>query len=438
MTEALRVSGYRTHCVGKIHMTPTGTPNGMPFEEVDPQEFPEAREMWLSGRVSSLPSPYYGLEGVDLVKGNGAGSYGNYGHWLDREHPDEAQLFHDAVPLEPPSPAVNYYPRSFKWALPEELHPQTWAADRTIDYINGAGRALSQPSYNPSGAARPFFLWCSIQEPHVPLSPPAPWCYRHDPKDVPPGLWQERELDRQPPHFRDMYERKRPFIDPYRDECAAHYYDLIEMTDHSIGRVLRALRDSGLEDNTVIILTADHGEALGDHGMFGKGPYHYDTVVRVPFVISWPGRFPPGKTHTGVISLVDFAPTILDLAGVPIPEGPVPPEPVSPEAPPPWPGRSLAPILTGEENGTTGAALIEDDQDALGFRLRTLVTQRYRVTAYSGQPYGELFDFQEDPNEYRNLWDEPGHKAVRDELRLALADKIMETDYPLPRRWCGA
>ena len=216
-----------------------------------------------------------------------------------------------------------------------------------------------------------------------------------------------------------------------QDRC---YYGLIEMIDDNFGRVMQALKDNGLYENTVVILTSDHGEALGDHSMWGKGPYHYDGVIRVPFLVSWPGRFEGGATHDGVISLLDFAPTILDIAGVPIPEGNKPPEMGWSHEPPPWPGRSLAPILSGEETGTSGMALVEDDQDNLGFRLRTLVTERYRFTAYSGQPYGELFDLQEDPSEIRNLWDDPAHKGLRDDLRIALLDKIMSTDYALPRR----
>jgi arylsulfatase len=93
------------------------------------------------------------------------------------------------------------------------------------------------------------------------------------------------------------------------------------------------------------------------------------------------------------------------------------------------------PLLTGRNTSTDSTALIEDDQDYLGFRMRTLVTNRYRLTAYSGQPYGELFDFQEDPDEFRNLWDEPDYRSIRDELRIALLDKIMETGSPLPRQF---
>jgi len=133
-----------------------------------------------------------------------------------------------------------------------------------------------------------------------------------------------------------------------------------------------------------------------------------------------------------------MAPTLLDVAGVPVPEGKVSPQPVVPDEPLPWPGRSLVPILEGGEDSRSGQALVEDDQDNLGIRLRTLVTDRYRLTAYSDQTYGELFDLHEDPSELRNRWDDPAYQGIRDELRLALLDKIMSTDYALPRRWGGS
>ena len=433
-SEALRQSGYSTHYCGKPHIRISATPKGVPLDEVDTNEFSEAQVLWNSGRVHHLPVPYYGFEGVDFVNGHGHGSWGQYVNGLDREHPKEARLFHEAVPLEPPSPARNFYSSSYKWALPEELHPITWITDRTIDYLNAVSRGQGLPGHRRSRAEEPFALWCSFQDPHVPLAPPAPWCYKYDPKDVPPPAGRDGELDDLPPHIKELYERKGIDIDPYHAECAAHYYGLIEMIDHNIGRVMTALRQNGLEENTVVLLTTDHGEALGDHGMWGKGPYHYDSVIRAPFVIRWPGHFVEGQTHEGVVSLVDFAPTILDIAGVSIPEGARPRDPVSPDELASWPGRSRVPVLTGREKPSGETALVEDDQDGLGFRLRTFVTDRYRLTAYSGQTYGELFDLQEDPQELRNLWDDPGHKAIRDELRLALLDKIMETDYPLPRR----
>jgi arylsulfatase A-like enzyme len=420
-TEALRQGGYHTHCCGKIHLQPG---NGAGWED---------RSRWLSGEITDLPSPYYGLESVDFFGGCAHGTYGHYLHWLEAEHPEAVELLTNRVALEQPSPAAELYNRnSYKWALPANLHPAAWTADRTIDFLKSAG------------SDRPFCLMCSIQEPHPPFAPPAPYCHSYDPADVPPPVGREGELDDLPPHFRAMIEtdvvtsgnpgEPMELTAPYRSECAAHYYGLIEMVDDHVGRVMAALQETGLERDTVVIFLADHGEALGDHGLWGKGPYHFDSVIRIPLLVSWPGRTTPGTVHDGPVSLLDIAPTILDIAGIPVPEGPTSEPPEAPPAPPAWPGRSLLPVLTGEDTNTDTDALVEMDEDYLGFKMRTLVTRRYRLTVYSGQDYGELFDLQEDPDECHNLWSDPGARETREELRARLLDRIMQTDISTPRQ----
>lgn len=442
-TEALRQAGYHTHCSGKIHLHVGGTTKPIASGQVRPEDYPESRAFWLSGAIKELPLPYYGLESTDFYGGAAHLSYGPYLDWLKQEHPDEAKLFFDRATLEAPSPAADLFNRnSYKWALPANLHPATWTADRTIDFLNQAG---AQRRAVASGeASRPFCLMCSFQEPHPPFAPPDPYGSAYDPAAVPPPLRRDGELDDLPPHFRLMYEtdivtsgnngQPMKATEPYYAECAAHYYGLINLVDDQIGRVMGALRANGLEKDTVVVFLADHGEALGDHGMWGKGPYHYDSVIRVPFLVSWPGRTAPGTVCEGVCSLLDVAPTLLDIAGVPIPEGEAVSPPEAPKALSPWPGRSLVPILTGADTTADATALVEMDEDYLGFKMRTLVTPRYRLTCYSGQPYGELFDLQEDSNEFYNLWDDPACRALRDDLRLQLLDKIMQTDNSLPRQ----
>ena len=100
MTQALLDAGYGTHCVGKIHLSPTNLPNGLSPDDVDPMEYPEAMALWKSGRIKDMPLPYFGLETVDFVAGHGPSSWGQYLHWLDREHRDKARLFYDMVALE--------------------------------------------------------------------------------------------------------------------------------------------------------------------------------------------------------------------------------------------------------------------------------------------------------------------------------------------------
>jgi arylsulfatase A-like enzyme len=166
--------------------------------------------------------------------------------------------------------------------------------------------------------------------------------------------------------------------------------------------------------------------------MWGKGPYHFDGVIRVPLLMRWPGPVDSGTEHHGVVSLLDLAPTILEATGTELPPWPGPATPATheaPRAPSPLAGRTLLAERLGDSS-----ALVEEDEDYLGCRLRTLVTERYRLTAYSGRPYGELFDLQEDPDEFENLWDDPGKTSVKQELLVRLLEKTMETELPLPRQ----
>ncbi len=431
---ALQNAGYHTRCCGKIHLHTSTPPNGVPLDEVNPIDFPECRPLWLKDTITDLPLPFYGLAGVDYANGHGHNTYGHYVHWLKDNHPVEASLFFEQTPLEMPSPAYDLFNRSsYKWALPVELHPTTWIADRTIDFLNTA-----------KTDEHPYMLMCSIQEPRPPFTPPTPYCYHYDPTDVPPPLKREGEYETFPPHFRQMYEtniqtsgnHSQPMnaTTPYYAECAAHYFGLIEMLDDQVGRVMAALRANNLDENTVVIFLSDHGEALGDHGLWGKGPYHYDSVIRVPFIVRWPSKLTLGE-HDGVVSLLDFAPTILDLAGVSIV---TPDRPETVIAPPALPGNSLLPILMKEDTNEDSCTLVEMDEDYQGFKLRTLVTQRYRLTVYSGQAYGELFDLQKDPQEYHNRWDDPAYRQLRDELHVQLLHQIIQTDSPLPRQLARA
>lgn len=440
-TEALRQNGYRTHCCGKVHLH-VAKPSDIDPETVEPADYPEWGELWRAGRITNLPLPYYGLESVDYVGGHGHNSYGHYQQWLEAEHPHEAYLFFDKVALSEPSPAVDLFNRnSYKWALPHELHPMTWIADRAIGFLDDVGSQWREDADTTDDAARPFCLMFSIQEPHPPFAPPAPYCDRYDSADVPVAVGRADEYDDLPPHFRAMAEtaiitsgnsgQHMNATAPYFRECAVHYYGLIEMLDDQVGRVLSALDANGLADDTIVIFMADHGEALGDHGLWGKGPYHFDSVIRVPLIVHWPGKTEPGTVHEGVVSLLDIAPTILDMTNTPLPDSLTVEAPRAPAA---WPGRSLVPILIGEESTHDSCALVEMDEDYLGFKIRTIVTQRFRLTAYSGQPYGELFDLADDPDELYNRWDAPAYQSVRDELRIQLLDKIMQTDISLPRQ----
>ena len=109
---------------------------------------------------------------------------------------------------------------------------------------------------------------------------------------------------------------------------------MIKVIDDQVGHIMDTLEETGKRERTVVIFTSDHGEMLGDHGLIQKGCRFYEGLVRVPLIFSWPGRFAQGLKSDALVELLDKAPTLLELAGLGVPER--------------MHGRSLLPILTGE------------------------------------------------------------------------------------------
>jgi arylsulfatase len=388
--------------------------------------------MWLSGKVESIPVPYYGLEEVYFLGGNGPGAYGDYVRWVEKGEPRWREL------LSPEGKKVigEGPERIWRSELPFELHYSSWAAACCLEFLRKRAKD-----------GRPFFLWCSIPDPHPPYTAPAPWFNVYVPADMPPSVKREGELDSLPPHYRQLYERGLmtagrilPTNVPEEQiqRVKAVVCAMISQVDSAVGQVVQTLKELELRRNTVIVFTADHGQMLGDHWMLNMPPTHLDGTLRVPCIWSWPGEFQEGLVSEALVSHLDLAPTLLDLAGVAPLEGRVPPEPEAPNAPPALPGRSLVPLLKGETDHVQECVIAENDEDYLGLRMRTVVTQRYHLTIYAGQPYGELYDLYNDPGQLYNLWDDPKYRGIKRDLQALLLERLVATDSALPRRLCHA
>ncbi|MCC7354920.1 MAG: sulfatase-like hydrolase/transferase, partial [Anaerolineae bacterium] len=190
---ALAEAGYRTHGVGKFHLTPTVALNGADPRSLNPAEWPEAREMWESGLVGALATPYYGLQSALLVGGHGEWFWGDYKRWLLHEAPEVIK-------------AISDYKRDYgaNWRetrrsfIPAELHHSHWIADRVIESL----REQSQTQ-------QPFFCWCSFPDPHHPYLAPDPYFSMYGPDDMPTPARREGELDDLPPHYRIVQNTSR-------------------------------------------------------------------------------------------------------------------------------------------------------------------------------------------------------------------------------------
>jgi arylsulfatase A-like enzyme len=193
-------------------------------------------------------------------------------------------------------------------------------------------------------------------------------------------------------------------------EAMALTFGMITMIDDQIGRVLTKLKELGMDEDTVIIFTSDHGDYMGDHGLMLKGPLHLHGMIRVPFIWSDPdGR--KENTTTALGQTIDISSTVLERAGINPYYG--------------IQGTSILGDISGDQPTNRNAILIEDDRQRinLGFtrfqKMRTLITGQYRFTLGHPDARDELYDLKADPGEINNLWDsEP-------ELRAQLTDQLM-------------
>jgi choline-sulfatase len=236
--------------------------------------------------------------------------------------------------------------------------PYDRRADATTD------RALRWLGTRPSG--RPFFLWVHYFDPHSPYDPPA--AYRFQPGDAAAGS---------------------------AGELVAAYDGEIRFTDTQLGRLLDALDAEGLAKNTLVVVTSDHGEGLGQHGVMEHGSVVYEEAVRVPLVLRWTGHVLGGRRLAAPVELLDVAPSVLELAGA---------------APPASDhGVSLAPLATGAsrvQDARRAVFLQREFQERAGsntFAVRAGAHKYVETREESRVLRRELYDLAGDPQELRSL-----------------------------------
>ena len=312
--------------------------------------------------------------------------------------------------------------------VPAPLHQTTWCAEKTIDFIR-------------SQHDGPWLASVNIYDPHPPFNPPQSYLEQFDPAQMPPPHYRESDLAQQAKlaaidfqskgRAPDELDIKHPIIpnSPVsgvetrgsqggRDArtLKAAYYAMIKLIDDQVGRILDALEESGQRENTVIIFMSDHGEMLGDHGLIEKGCRFYEGLVRVPLIFSWPGHFAQGVRADALVELMDVTPTLLALAGEPIPAE--------------MQGKSLLPILQGAADPSQHRDFVRCEYyDALALPDASHATmyrdERYKLVVYHGHGLGELYDLVDDPHEFNNLWDDPALQARKLDLMQRSFDASM-------------
>jgi arylsulfatase len=231
--------------------------------------------------------------------------------------------------------------------------------------------------------------------------------------DLPSFLKAKRVHDSEVDHDAVLWS-----MTPTREQLKrlrAYYLANVTMIDEALGKLLKVMEHKGYLDESLVIFCADHGEALGEHGLSQKWSM-YDAVTRVPAIFWAPGEVQQGQRLDGLCQLFDIGSTILDWAGAPQPPG--------------GQARSLLPALQGKSWAGRDAVFAEQAGDVVltGASLFTMVREkRYKLVHITGSTEGQLFDLDEDPAEMRNLWDDPAHRDERVRLLQLMLDWRMQS-----------
>ena len=382
---ALRDSGYRTINVGKMHTVPYDYPCG--FE----------RRFFVENKDRPA-GPTYTFDEWDkflLASGQRKPSRKTY----KAEYPG----YETAL-------------GAYEWPLEEKYHPDVFTGNLAQWYIN------------EHQGDEPLFLEIGFPGPHPPFDPPERYIRMYDDVDIPVPDVTDGELAGQPPPhagyraemIRGNHDAVKWIEKPTREQLLRlrrYYAANMTLIDDQIGMIMDALKERGFLENAIVVFMSDHGDALGDHGHIQKWTM-YDCITRMPMVLWAPGRLPAGKSVDGLLQQFDIAQTLLDYAGVPIPEDSR--------------SQSVLPLVEGESEGRE-AVFAEHSLTVhlKELKFMTMVrTKDWKLVHYLDQDFGELYDLNADPEESKNLWSDPRHE----ETKRKLLDVLREWRIRLPER----
>jgi arylsulfatase A-like enzyme len=196
------------------------------------------------------------------------------------------------------------------------------------------------------------------------------------------------------------------------------YLRCVQSVDDNVGRLMEYLAANGLDKNTIVIYTSDQGFFLGEHGWFDKR-WMYEESFRTPLIIKWPGVTNKKIKTASMVQNLDFAETLLDMAGVPIPGD--------------MQGKSLVPLLKGKQKGDVHEALYYHFYENLEHKVAKHIgvrTNRYKLIYFYENREWELYDLRTDPNEMKNLYSDPAYKKVVESMKEKL--KQLKAQYRDP------
>jgi len=336
--------GYQTQAVGKLHVHPARSMMG--FHHVD------LHDGYLHFERNRAN---HDLESTD-----------DYLPWLRERAGHDADYFDHGLNCNA------YTPRP--WDKDERLHPTNWIVHRGGDFLRRRD------------PRKPFFLFMSFHRPHPPLDPPA-WAYQQyldmDLPDPPVGDWAEEVAG---PRCNPLNPSQSPKVWPREKvrRAMAGYYGQLTHIDHQINRFMEMLMEHRVHENTYVCFVSDHGDLLGDHHLFAKA-LPYEGSANVPLLLCGPKNsgIRGGGVVDRVIELRDIMPTLLDCAGLPIPQS--------------VEGRSFLPLARGESVEWRSA--LHGEHPWWEQSIQYVTDDRWKYIWFSGDGREQLFDLKNDPRE---------------------------------------
>lgn len=375
--ELLNEAGYHCTNIGKMHTWPFTTPLGF-----DERYVVENKDRYLEGR-------YYFDEWDKALAARGLIKQQRE---LYRQFPDYRQAL-----------------GAFDWLLDEDMHPDMFVGDMAQWWLKTYPRT------------EPLFLQIGFPGPHPPYDPIPRYAESYLKKELPLLEVTQVELDNQPPPFKELRQHNFDIdhdsvvldLSPtheQRHRQRAYYLANVTMIDEKVGEIMQALETGGYLENSVVIFTSDHGDCLTDHGHSQKWTM-YDDITRVPLIVWSPGRFQAGQVVDDLIQQMDLGPMILELAGAEVPK--------SLEA------KSILPVLEGKPWQGRNHVFAEQAKDGIftGSDFMTMVrNHNWKLVHFLDEPWGQLFDLNNDPREVNNLWDSAEHQGKKEELLAVLRE----------------
>jgi arylsulfatase A-like enzyme len=314
----------------------------------------------------------------------------------------------------------------YETKIPEEVHSSTYVGNQTVKFLEQVAQT-----------EEPFYCFCSFPDPHWPLMTPLEYYKKYS--DTPidtnyEALEKDPNLENYPTVIKNYLETGRmPDFDGGGHKVIENedieiitraYWGAISLIDKNIGRIMKALEDTGMRDDTLVIFTSDHGEYMGAHGMMAKGGVCWEEYINVPFIASFPGRIGKGTRGDGLFSFIDIVPTILDFLGIMMKNG-------LPALP--YDGISQKRMLQGEEKSLRTALTVHHAKSVLEVSVSDqnvlIRDDGWKLIYYAGEKGGQLYNLNNDPKEARNLYNLSEYSDLQEKLIKELLDTlILEAD----------